>query len=175
MEWSAVADEWGTAMIEMADKLPHLVEFDLRLEDGGWHNDGVRYETEEVREMFRHRRQQADGAVVSIHADVDVMAGDLLPLLLACQRTGVEFILVIGDDQNQERKVRHLHQHLAGTGMALYPTGRRPSRVEVSLPNLSSPLWFQHAWFPEPFQMNIAAMGQEIVRGRGGCGIRPAQ
>lgn len=177
MEWSAVADEWGTAMIEMEDKMPRLVEFDLRLEDGGWRNDGVCYETEEVYEMFLHRRQQADGAMVSIQADVDVMAGALLPILLACQRTGVEFILVIGDDQNHGRKVRTLHQHLAGAGIAPYPSLRRQSRLEISLPNISSPLWFQHPWFPEPFQMNHPmGTGGGFGRGSGsgtwsgGCG-----
>lgn len=174
MQWTAVADEWGTAMIELDGRTPHLVEFDLHFDDGGWWNDGVRYENDEVLHLLRYRRTQAEKAVVSIRVDSEATTGELLPLLLACQRTGVEFTLANGDDQNRERKMplRRAVTHVL-------PIYRTEVMLGMRLPEPfpQHNIWLRplppHSWFPEQFQISGEAIGMGFGGGRGGCGIRP--
>jgi hypothetical protein len=160
LEYATVADEWGTAMIQMNGGRPRTVEFELRFEDGGWFGEGLHLEVEDLREMLRHRRRQGEEAVVSIFTEWYALAADLLPLLLACQAENVRVKLVSGPDAREElRKRRFGAPPVSQVIPNLVPRYVRGEVPQSTRERQQATTWSKPPILPEHFIMSACPCG----------------
>jgi hypothetical protein len=145
--WTSGADDLGEFTITESPG-PRVVDFCLRFSAGAVRTEYAQLDTGRLKELFLDRRRR--GPVrVTLHADSEAIASDLLPVLTMCHAYGAQFYFA--PDETPSRKSKLLHH----TPSAQLLTMGHHSPGGVAAPGVTWPQ--PHPWIPAHERMGASS------------------